>query len=283
MHTLDPEASLLELCELMARQPVLVLTGAGISTASGIPGYRDRDGVRQGRAPMLYQEFVGSAAARRRYWARSMLGWPKVWQAQPNAAHRALAHLAAAGRIAGLITQNVDGLHQQAGSTDVIELHGHLHRVRCLDCGKLLRRSEIQMLLEEENAHLQGVEAVLAPDGDAHLAEACLEGFRVPHCPCCGSDLLKPDVVFYGEGVPAGQAEAAARAVDEAPALLVVGSTLMTYSSFRLCQAIAARGKPLIAVNLGRTRADELLTLKLEQPCEQVLPWLAGRLGVAVR
>lgn len=281
LHDFDPPTALLELCELMVRQPLLVLTGAGISTPSGIPAYRDKEGVRHGRAPMTYQEFTGSAAARRRYWARSMIGWPKVYQAQPNAAHQALARLAAGRRIAGLITQNVDGLHQQAGSEEVIELHGNLHRVRCLDCGKRLWRSEIQAGLEAENAYLQGVEAVLAPDGDARLAEAYLEGFRIPWCPCCGSDLLKPDVVFYGEGVPAEQTEAAALSIERAPALLVVGSTVMTYSSFRLCRSIAERGKPLAAINQGAMRAEALLNLKIERPCEQVLPWLAERLGSA--
>lgn len=281
LHDFDPPAALLELCELMVRQPLLVLTGAGISTPSGIPAYRDKEGVRHGRAPMTYQEFTGSAAARRRYWARSMIGWPKVYQARPNAAHQALARLAAGRRIAGLITQNVDGLHQQAGSEEVIELHGNLHRVRCLDCGKRLWRSEIQAELEAENAYLQGVEAVLAPDGDARLAEAYLEGFRIPWCPCCGSDLLKPDVVFYGEGVPAEQTEAAALSIERAPALLVVGSTVMTYSSFRLCRSIAERGKPLAAINQGAMRAEALLNLKIERPCEQVLPWLAERLGSA--
>ncbi|TBW02650.1 NAD-dependent protein deacetylase [Azotobacter chroococcum] len=281
LHDFDPPAALLELCELMVRQPLLVLTGAGISTPSGIPAYRDKEGVRHGRAPMTYQEFIGSAAARRRYWARSMIGWPKVHQARPNAAHQALARLAAGRRIAGLITQNVDGLHQQAGSEEVIELHGNLHRVRCLDCGKRLWRSEIQAGLEAENAYLQGVEAILAPDGDARLAEAYLEGFRLPWCPCCGSDLLKPDVVFYGEGVPAEQTEAAALSIERAPALLVVGSTVMTYSSFRLCRSIAERGKPLAAINQGAMRAEALLNLKIERPCEQVLPWLAERLGGA--
>jgi NAD-dependent SIR2 family protein deacetylase len=281
LHDFDPPAALLELCELMVRQPLLVLTGAGISTPSGIPAYRDKEGVRHGRAPMTYQEFIGSAAARRRYWARSMIGWPKVHQARPNTAHQALARLAAGRRIAGLITQNVDGLHQQAGSEEVIELHGNLHRVRCLDCGKRLWRSEIQAELEAENAYLQGVEAVLAPDGDARLAEAYLEGFRIPWCPCCGSDLLKPDVVFYGEGVPAEQTEAASSSIERAPALLVVGSTVMTYSSFRLCRSIAERGKPLAAINQGAMRAEALLNLKIERPCEQALPWLAERLGSA--
>jgi len=281
MQPINPPPPLQALCDLMARQPLLVLTGAGISTASGIPGYRDKDGVRQGKAPMTYQEFLGSSAARRRYWARSMVGWPKVWQARPNAAHRALVRLAAERRIAGLITQNVDGLHQQAGSSGVIELHGNLHRVRCLDCGMLLPRDEVQAQLEEDNPRLREVEAALAPDGDARLAEALLEGFRLPGCPCCGSELLKPDVVFFGEGVPAVQAEAASRSIERATALLVVGSTVMTYSSFRLCRSIAEQGKPLLAINQGSMRAEPLLSLKIEQPCEQVLPWLAERLGLA--
>lgn len=276
MHDLHSSVALLELRELMSRQPPLVMTGAGVSTPSGIPGYRDRQGVRHGPTPMLYQDFVDSAAARRRYWARSMVGWPQVWQAQPNAAHRAIAQLAAMGRIAGLITQNVDGLHQRAGSEDVIELHGNLHRVRCLECGMILPRSEVQAQLEEENPQLGDAGAAQAPDGDALLADALVEGFQLPFCPGCGSDLLKPDVVFFGEGVPARQATAAAQSIRQAPALLVIGSTLMTYSSFRLCRSITEQGKPLIALNMGRTRADELLQRKIECPCEHVLPWLVG-------
>lgn len=277
---LHDHAALNALGELLAQTPLLVVTGAGISVASGIPDYRDAEGMRRGSAPMMHQEFIGSASARRRYWARAMFGWRAVGSAQPNATHRALAALQQGGRLSGLITQNVDGLHQAAGSREVIELHGNLSRVVCLGCGETLAREAVQQVLETLNPALQDVRAVLAPDGDALLAAEHLGSFRPPPCPHCGSDLLKPDVVFFGDGVPAAQALAAWEAVQRASGLLVLGSSLMTFSSFRLCREIAQQGKPLIAVNLGKTRADELLSAKIELPCEEVLPWLANRLQV---
>ncbi|WP_460053155.1 NAD-dependent protein deacetylase [Pseudomonas sp. H1_A05] len=258
----------------LAGRRFLVLTGAGISTPSGIPDYRDSDGVRRGRQPMMYQEFLAQAEARRRYWARAMLGWPRVRQARPNAAHEALAQLQARQRITGLITQNVDTLHDQAGSQDVIELHGSLHRVLCLDCGQRSERQQIQQLMETENPYLAGVDAVQAPDGDTLLDPAFEARFQVPRCPHCGGERLKPDVVFFGENVAPLTATRAVQAVEQAGGLLVVGSSLMAYSAFRLCRAIKDQGKPLLAINRGKTRADELLDLKLEEPCEQLLPLL---------
>ncbi|EPJ80641.1 NAD-dependent protein deacetylase [Pseudomonas sp. CFII68] len=258
----------------LAGRRFLVLTGAGISTPSGIPDYRDSDGVRRGRQPMMYQEFLAQAEARRRYWARAMLGWPRVRQARPNAAHEALAELQARQCITGLITQNVDTLHDQAGSQDVIELHGSLHRVLCLDCGQRSQRQQIQQLMETENPYLAGVDAVQAPDGDTLLDPAFEARFQVPRCPHCGGERLKPDVVFFGENVAPLTATRAVQAVEQADGLLVVGSSLMAYSAFRLCRAIKDQGKPLLAINRGKTRADELLDLKLEEPCEQLLPLL---------
>ncbi len=276
---IDPTAPPLEqLATAMATRPFMVLTGAGISTPSGIPDYRDSEGVRRGRQPMMYQEFLGQPEARRRYWARAMLGWPRIRQARPNAAHQALAQLQAAGKIAGVITQNVDALHDEAGSLEVIELHGSLQRVVCLDCEQRSQREAIQQQLEAHNPYLAGVDAVQAPDGDTLLDPAFEERFQVPHCPYCNGQRLKPDVVFFGENVTAVNAARALAAVHEAAGLLVVGSSLMAYSAFRLCRAVAEQGKPLLAVNFGKTRADELLNLKLEQPCDHVLPWLAERL-----
>lgn len=272
------QAPIDQLLAYTARRRFLVLTGAGISTPSGIPDYRDSDGVRRGRQPMMYQEFLAQPEARRRYWARAMLGWPRVRQARPNVAHEALAELQAQQRITGLITQNVDTLHDQAGSQDVIELHGSLHRVRCLDCGQLSERQQIQRLMEAENPYLAGVDAVQAPDGDTLLDPAFEARFQVPHCPHCGGERLKPDVVFFGENVAPLTATRAMQAVEQADGLLVVGSSLMAYSAFRLCRAIKDQGKPLLAINRGKTRADELLDLKLEEPCEQLLPLLAQHL-----
>ena len=266
------------LLEAMADGDFVVLTGAGISTPSGIPDYRDSNGVRRGRQPMMYQEFLSAPESRRRYWARAMLGWPRVRQAQPNAAHEALASLQSQGRISGLITQNVDTLHDQAGSPDVIELHGSLHRVLCLDCGQRSERDAIQRLMETQNPYLSGVDAVQAPDGDTLLDPAFEARFRVPQCPHCSSERMKPDVVFFGENVAQPTAARAMAAAENASGMLVVGSSLMAYSAFRLCRVITDRGKPLLAINLGKTRADDLLSLKIEGSCEALLPLLAQRL-----
>ena len=264
---------------LMADKKFAVLTGAGISTPSGIPDYRDTQGVRRGKAPMMFQEFLGSPEARRRYWARAMLGWPRVRQAQPNVAHDTLARLQSTRQISGLITQNVDTLHDQAGSHDVIELHGSLHRVLCLDCGRRSERDSIQRLMETQNPYLAGVDAVQAPDGDTLLDPAFEARFQVPHCPHCAGERMKPDVVFFGENVAQETAAKAMAAVEKAAGLLVVGSSLMAYSAFRLCRAVVDQGKPLLAINLGKTRADDILDMKIEMSCEQVLPLLAQRLS----
>ncbi|WP_130888745.1 NAD-dependent protein deacetylase [Pseudomonas sp. Sample_21] len=267
------------LLQAMADDKFLILTGAGISTPSGIPDYRDSDGVRRGRQPMMYQEFLAAPESRRRYWARAMLGWPRVRKARPNAAHEALATLQQRGRISALITQNVDTLHDQAGSHDVIELHGSLHRVLCLDCGQRSERDAIQRQMEAHNPYLSGVDAVQAPDGDTLLDPAFEARFQVPQCPHCAGERMKPDVVFFGENVAQPTAARALAAAENAAGLLVVGSSLMAYSAFRLCRVIAEHGKPLMAINLGKTRADDLLDLKIEGSCEELLPWLVEELG----
>lgn len=267
------------LLQAMVDDKFLILTGAGISTPSGIPDYRDSDGVRRGRQPMMYQEFLAAPQSRRRYWARAMLGWPRVRQARPNAAHEALATLQQRDRISALITQNVDTLHDQAGNQGVIELHGSLHRVLCLDCGQRSERDAIQLQMEAHNPYLRGVDAVQAPDGDTLLDPAFEARFQVPQCPHCGGERMKPDVVFFGENVAQPTAARALAAAESAAGLLVVGSSLMAYSAFRLCRVVAERGKPLMAINLGKTRADDLLDLKIEGSCEELLPWLVEELG----
>ncbi len=267
------------LLQAMADDKFLILTGAGFSTPSGIPDYRDSDGVRRGRQPMMYQEFLAAPESRRRYWARAMLGWPRVRQARPNAAHESLATLQQRGRISDVITQNVDTLHDQAGTHDVIELHGSLHRVLCLDCGQRSERDAIQQQMEAQNPYLSGVDAVQAPDGDTLLDPSFEARFQVPRCPHCAGERMKPDVVFFGENVAPTTAARALAAAENAAGLLVVGSSLMAYSAFRLCRVIAERGKPLMAINLGKTRADDLLDLKIEGSCEELLPWLVEELG----
>ena len=273
-----------DLESFLCRHPRLfVLSGAGVSTDSGIPGYRDDDGQWQRSPPVTAQQFLGSPLARQRYWARSMLGWPRVARAQPNAAHRALAKLEAAGRVAVLVTQNVDGLHQRAGSASVIELHGSLGRVVCLDCGVGHARDAIQQELEATNAGFReacAVEARTAPDGDADVALPELAAFKVPACTACGG-LLKPDVVFFGENVPRARVAAAMDALDAADAMLVVGSSLMVWSGFRFCDRAAAASKPIGAINRGRTRADHLFAVKVERSCAEALSDAVARLGVS--
>ena len=260
------------LAEFLHRHPgTLVLTGAGLSTASGIPDYRDRDGVRRGKPSIQGPEFRKSPAVQRRYWARSMVGWPTLANAVPNPGHRALAALEQAQQIGGLLTQNVDGLHRRAGSPGVLELHGNVHAVVCLDCGAQFARALVQELLLEANPALAGVVASPAPDGDAHLEPDALAAFRLPACLHC-SGTLSPDVVFFGDGVPPARTAAALARMQAASALLVVGSSLMVYSGFRFCRMAAESGKPIAAVNLGVTRADHLLSIKVEESAERILP-----------
>lgn len=252
---------------------LFVLTGAGCSTNSGIPDYRDADGQWKRTPPVTFQAFLGSEATRQRYWARSLIGWRIFGRVRPNPAHAALARLESLGRSELLLTQNVDRLHQAAGSLRVIDLHGRLDRVRCLGCGQTSPREAMQEVLVRLNPDWAALEALPAPDGDADLDGTDFSTFRVPPCPCCGG-LLKPDVVFFGEAVPQDRVVAAFQALERADAVLVVGSSLMVYSGFRFVQAAARAGKPVAAVNLGRTRADELLALKVVQPCTEALAFL---------
>lgn len=265
------------LADFVGRHRTLfVLTGAGCSTDSGIPDYRDASGEWKRPSPVTYQAFMGDEATRRRYWARSLVGWPTMAGARPGAAHRALAQLEAAGRVGLLLTQNVDGLHEAAGSRNAIDLHGRIDTVRCMGCERRSPRSALQLVLRERNPRFAALEARAAPDGDADLEGQDFSTFDVPACAHCGG-LLKPDVVFFGEGVPRDRVAAAFAALGEADAVLVAGSSLMVYSGFRFVQAAAAAGKPIAAVNLGRTRADDLLTLKVEQPVGETLALLAAR------
>lgn len=263
------------LADFLAHHPkTLVLTGAGLSTASGIPDYRDRDGVRRGRLPIQGPEFRRFPHVRRRYWARSMIGWPVLAQARPNAGHEALAMLEGDGRLGALLTQNVDGLHQRAGSQAVLELHGNIHTVYCLDCGTRVPRVAMQAQLTELNPQMAGAAAQPLPDGDARVEPESLDDFQVPGCGHCGGTLM-PDVVFFGDNVPAARTACALARMEAADALLVVGSSLMVYSGFRFCRLAHEAGKPIAAVNLGRTRADHMIGLKIEQSAEALLPQAA--------
>lgn len=252
---------------------LFVLTGAGCSTNSGIPDYRDADGNWKRQQPVTYQAFMGDEETRRRYWARSMIGWRRFGRALPNDAHRALARLEKSGKSEVLLTQNVDRLHQAAGSERVIDLHGRLDLVRCMGCGRKSMREDFQEQLGRLNAEWLDLDAAAAPDGDADLEARDFTSFVVPACPHCAG-MLKPDVVFFGETVPRDVVDTAAEHLRQADAMLVVGSSLMVYSGFRFVQMAASAGIPITAVNLGRTRADELLALKVEQACESALSFL---------
>ena len=252
---------------------LFVLTGAGCSTDSGIPDYRDRDGEWKRAPPVTFQAFMQEPATRQRYWARSMIGWPRFGRAMPNTAHYALAQLEHRGHIELLVTQNVDRLHQRAGSERVIDLHGRLDEVRCMACDWRLPRDAFQQRLVELNPLWQHLVAAIAPDGDADLQGQEFSRFEVPPCSRC-SGIVKPDVVFFGEGVPRERVDAAAQGLHAADAVLVVGSSLMVYSGFRFVQAAARAGKPVAALTLGRTRADPLLSLKIDAACSDALAFV---------
>ncbi len=263
---------------LLAAGPLCVLTGAGLSTGSGIPAYRDAQGQWQHPPPTQHQAFVREEAVRRRYWARSFVGWLRFGQADPNPGHAALAALQAQGHVHTLITQNVDGLHQRAGSRGVIELHGSLGQVRCLACRAVFARTLMQEWLAALNPEAdpdRHVASRTAPDGDAHLSDEACARFAVPACPHCGG-VLKPDVVFFGDNVPRERVEQAFDAVREAAGLLVVGSSLMVYSGYRFAERAHQLGKPLVLLNRGVTRADGLATLKVDADCVLTLQGLAA-------
>lgn len=256
---------------------VLVLSGAGISTESGIPDYRGPESIRRTRDPIRYQQFVASEATRQRYWARSFRGWLAVHEAKPNRGHAALAALEASGWVRGVLTQNVDGLHQAAGSKRVLELHGSLAAVRCLSCGALESRRKLQGRMQIMNRLFYAQQSEIAPDGDAEIPQALIDAFEVPACLRCGG-VLKPDVVFFGENVPKARVDHAWRMLDEAQALLVVGSSLTVFSGYRFAVRAAEQDKPLAIINVGPTRADPLASVKLEGRLGELLPRLAERL-----
>jgi len=255
---------------------LFVLTGAGCSTDSGIPDYRDRTGNWKRSPPVGFQAFMGSAAVRQRYWARSLVGWQRFRRASPNGAHDALVRFERQNRVELLVTQNVDGLHQAAGSTKVLDLHGRLDRVRCMDCYDLLPRQELQEELLRSNSAWGRLEGAAAPDGDADIDGLPFDEFTVPSCSRCGG-VLKPDVVFFGESVPRERVATAMQSLGRADAVLVLGSSLMVYSGYRFVEAAAQAGKPVAAINLGHTRADGLLALKVSEPCASALASLSAR------
>lgn len=259
-----------QLRERLAQGGVFVLTGAGVSTDSGIPAYRDERGAWKGREPIQYRDFVASEAVRKRYWARSMLGFPLMARATPNLAHHALADLEARRALSLLVTQNVDGLHRRAGSQNLVDLHGRLDQVRCLGCGALTERAALQSELLERNSDFARASAVVKPDGDAELTDVDYERFQLAACRACRG-MLKPHVVFFGENVPAERVTSAMAALEHARLLLIAGTSLMVFSGFRFARAAARFGVPIAIVNRGFTRADELSALKIEGNVGEIL------------
>lgn len=250
---------------------IVVLSGAGVSTPSGIPDYRDRNGEWKHSQPIQYAEFMGKQSSRRRYWARSYIGWQRFSKAQPNAAHHALVRLEEAGKVDTLITQNVDGLHSAAGNERVIDLHGELSKVRCMSCEAISGRAEFQSALRETNPGFHAQAMQFRADGDAEIVDEATSSFSVPDCGACGG-IVKPDVVMFGESVPKERVQTAMDAVERAEALLVVGSSLMVFSGFRFARRAGELGKALAIVNRGRTRADDLAELRIDEDCARVLP-----------
>jgi NAD-dependent SIR2 family protein deacetylase len=274
-----------ELAALLAGGDVMVLSGAGLSTESGIPDYRGPTGALRRATPMTYQTFTGDPAARRRYWARSHLGWRAITGAHPNDGHRAVADLQRHGLLGSLVTQNVDGLHQAAGAADVVELHGGLARVTCLDCANPVSRVELDRRLREANPDFDRLVATAAvnPDGDVDLPDDLVAAFRPVDCAVCGGGMLKPDVVFFGESVPPARVQACFGYVERARLLLVLGSSLTVMSGRRFVLRAAKNGVPVAIVNQGPSRGDGYARLTVDAPLGTVLPELVRRLTVGPR
>jgi NAD-dependent SIR2 family protein deacetylase len=267
------------LCDLVSRGEVVVLSGAGLSTESGIPDYRGPTGRARAIAPITYQDFVGSDHARQRYWARSHLGWRHITDAAPNAGHLAVAGLERAGLVTATITQNVDGLHQAAGSRQVIDLHGRLNRVLCLGCAAVSARSSLDQRLRAANAGWTPRLDHINPDGDAVIDDDAIAEFRTVDCELCGG-LLKPDVVFFGENVDKTRVEQCYALVDGARALLVLGSSLTVMSGYRFVRHAAKRRVPVAIINQGATRGDALADLIIDAPLGATLADLTSTVSL---
>jgi NAD-dependent SIR2 family protein deacetylase len=270
---------LAEIERLLGEGRVAVLSGAGLSTESGIPDYRGATGSLRRHTPMTYQDFVGAEDNRRRYWARSHLGWRTIARAEPNAGHFAVASLQASGHVSGVITQNVDGLHRAAGTPEAVELHGNLDRVICLNCAAISPREDLDRRLRAANPDFRDASTRINPDGDVELADEAVSGFHLVSCDACGTGVLKPDVVFFGENVPKPRVEHCYGLVDESRALLVLGSSLTVMSGLRFVRHAAKAGTPIAIINQGQTRGDPYAAVRLDVPLGRALTRLAERLG----
>jgi NAD-dependent SIR2 family protein deacetylase len=266
-----------QLAAFVDKHPRLfVLTGAGCSTASGLGDYRDTNGAWKRKQPITGQTFINDELARKRYWARSSVGWPSFNRAEPNRAHHALRSLEENKQLSLLVTQNVDRLHQKSGHQNVIDLHGVLATLSCLMCGLKEDRNDFQQRLISSNQWLSNLTAAHAPDGDADLEVEHLDTMKVPNCKTC-EGLLKPDVVFFGENVAKSTVQKSIDALRDSDALLVAGSSLMVYSGFRFCRDAQKRNQPIVVINNGKTRADDFVTLNIQGDCGRLLQALVER------
>ena len=270
------------IAEVLRQRPALVLTGAGMSTRSGIPDYRGPDGTRR-VTPMHYSEFLASSQARQRYWARSFVGWRRFSAARPNAAHHLVTELQRLGAVGDVITQNVDGLHQAAGTERVIELHGSLADVLCLACGTRERRADLDARMAAQNPGFDVDSEEIRPDGDVRLEQVQVDAFEQPRCRVCSSDLLKPDVVFFGGSVDKALVQRCFALTDAAPSLLVLGSSLQVMSGLRFVRRAAKNGVPVALVTRGDSRGDDLVTYKVDGELAPALERIADRLALAER
>ncbi|WP_427901633.1 NAD-dependent protein deacetylase [Marinobacter caseinilyticus] len=274
----SPEQAGERLADFIRQNPrLLVLTGAGVSTDSGIPDYRDGDGAWKRKQPVQHQDFMNQRATRQRYWGRSLIGWPVIRNARPNPAHFHVAELEDRACTQLVVTQNVDRLHQRAGSQAVVDLHGRADEVVCMACNYRCHRDEVHERCHQMNPGFRRYRAETAPDGDADL-EVDFSGFEVADCPRCHG-ILKPDVVFFGDNVPKQRVTSALESLRVSDGLLVVGSSLMVYSGFRFCRHAHEWGKPIATLNLGRTRADELVSVKLNARIAETLQVVLTKLS----
>ena len=256
--------------QLIQRTHWLVLTGAGVSAESGVPTYRDRNGIWQRKPPVKHDEFIKQHSARQRFWSRNMVGWRFMTSAKPNVAHNMLADLEATGHVGCLITQNVDGLHQRAGSQMVIDLHGRMDTVTCISCHLKFPRQPLQQWLEKHNPEYAALTGAIAPDGDADIDDLDYSAMQIPDCEYCGG-ILKPDAVFYGDSIPKKRLADVEHEMENAKGLVVIGSSLTTYSGYRFCLWAQQQKKPIIIINQGATRADSIATERTDEHCGLVL------------
>ncbi|KAL6429605.1 hypothetical protein ACFW04_007505 [Cataglyphis niger] len=263
----------IKLKEFIDDHRLCILTGAGISTESGIPDYRSAEVglyARSNHKPVLYKEFCNSEAIRRRYWARNYVGWPRFSSLKPNIAHEILKDMEYIGKVGCIVTQNVDNLHSKAGSKNVIELHGTAFRVMCLNCDHKICRYELQEVFQKLNPSMVAISQMIRPDGDVELSQAQVEDFNVPACDNCGG-ILKPDIIFFGDNVPRNIVQNVKNNVENSDALLILGTTLSTFSAYRIVLQAMEANKPIAIVNIGKTRADEFMNLRVEGRCGDIL------------